>query len=89
VIYVYRNGRIVPKSDVGQTGRNHLALPNVSRMEPYASPIDGKTISSWRQRDADMKANDAYDPRDRGQTYEKGRASKGQEDNGKSGFEWR
>jgi len=36
----------------------------LSYLAPYASPIDGREISSWSQRDADMAANNAYDPRD-------------------------
>jgi hypothetical protein len=38
--------------------------PMISCLTPYRSPIDGKEITSWRQRDRDLKDNNAYDPRD-------------------------
>ena len=45
-------------------------------MEPFESPVTGKEISSWRERDADMRAaGDCYDPRDlpRDHVYRRGR----------------
>jgi hypothetical protein len=41
-----------------------LGMPMISRMDPYESPVTGAEITSWRQRDADMQAADAVDPRD-------------------------
>jgi hypothetical protein len=36
----------------------------LSRIEPFESPVTGKEISSWRERDRDMAAAGAVDPRD-------------------------
>jgi hypothetical protein len=33
-------------------------------MAAFESPVTGKTISSWRERDRDMAAAGAVDPRD-------------------------
>ena len=33
-------------------------------MEPYESPVTEKEITSWRERDRDMAAAGAVDPRD-------------------------
>jgi len=72
-IYVFRSGAVVPKSSVKREvrQRSDLAAPRVSRMEPYASPIDGKEVSSWGQRDRELRDNDAYDPRDVSTPYVK------------------
>jgi hypothetical protein len=66
-IFVRRNGELVNK----ETGEPMVfdpffafPTPRIARFECYPSPIDGKTISSWRQRDRDMAACDAVDPRD-------------------------
>jgi hypothetical protein len=66
VVYVYRDGKIVPKSSLRSATekRSHLPVPRVSRLEPYESPIDGHEVTSWGERDRELKANDAYDPRD-------------------------
>lgn len=67
-VYVYRNGEIVPRDDARRAGRgspnSFLAAPRVSRMETFQSPVTGKDVSSWRERDRDMTAADACDPRD-------------------------
>jgi hypothetical protein len=36
----------------------------VSRFEAFYSPVTDQTVSSWRQRERDMNAADAVDPRD-------------------------
>lgn len=68
-VYVRRNGVLVNK----KTGEpiEQMALtaigfpaPRISRMEPYESPIDGKEVTSWGQRDREMREHDCYDPRD-------------------------
>jgi len=66
MIWVYQDGKIVPRDDArrAESNRSLLPAPRVSRMESYASPIDDSTISSWRQRDKDMKRSDSVDPRD-------------------------
>lgn len=77
-VYVRRNGVLVDK----KTGEpiEQMALtavgfptPRLSRLDPYQSPIDGKEISSWGQRDRELQANDCYDPRDFTGTYRRGR----------------
>ena len=67
MIYVLRNGHLVPKGSVRAaraSARADFPTPRLSRLEPYESPIDGKEITSWAQRDRDLKENNAYDPRD-------------------------
>lgn len=67
-VYVFRNGSVVPRgSALGRSAtpaRSDLPAPMLSRMEPFESPVTGKEISSWRERDRDMAAADAVDPRD-------------------------
>ena len=63
MIYVFRNGEVVPKR-WSAPAPGGFPSPRVSRMESFESPIDGKSISSWRQRDRDMQAVDAVDRRD-------------------------
>ena len=63
MIYVFRNGEVVPKR-WSAPAPGGFPSPRVSRMESFDSPIDGKSISSWRQRDRDMQAVDAVDRRD-------------------------
>jgi hypothetical protein len=36
----------------------------ISRFEPMESPVTGKEITSWRDRDRDMAAVGCVDPRD-------------------------
>ena len=47
----------------------------LSRLEPFASPVDGREITSWRERDRDMAAVDAFDTRDlpKGHAFRRGR----------------
>lgn len=59
-VYVLRGGKLVEK----RGSRAKRKFPNVSRLEPYESPIDGKEITSWGQRDRDLKESNSYDPRD-------------------------
>ena len=65
-IWVLRNGHLVDKARIPREAvRLSFPSPHVSRFESFESPIvEGKTISSWRQRDADMQAGGAVDPRD-------------------------
>jgi hypothetical protein len=59
-VYVLRDGELVEKRAAGPLRGG----PYISRLEPYRSPIDGKEITSWRQRDRDLKDSNSYDPRD-------------------------
>ena len=64
-IYVFRDGKMVPKTyETPSWNAGPFPAPMISRMEPYASPIDGREITSWGARDRDMKDNNAVDPRD-------------------------
>lgn len=69
--YVLFNGELVDRQVVDMLDaeerdkrRANYPAPRVSRFEAMESPVTGKSISSWRERDRDMKAADAVDPRD-------------------------
>jgi hypothetical protein len=62
-IYVVREGKLVEKRSRPRE-KSRLATPMISRLEPYESPIDGTEITSWGQRERELRDNDAYDPRD-------------------------
>jgi hypothetical protein len=77
-VYVFRNGLVVPKG-VDRAGdvppaRSHLPAPMLSRMEAFESPVTGAEITSWRDRDRDMAAAGAVDPRDLPKNFKRGRA---------------
>jgi hypothetical protein len=67
-VYVFRNGLVIPRGSApggeARPARSDLPAPMISRMEPFESPVTGKEISSWRERDRDMAAAGAVDPRD-------------------------
>lgn len=66
-VWVIRDGRLVEKWIAGNPRGpvSDLARPMISRFDAYYSPVDDTTsISSWRQRDQDMKRVDAVDRRD-------------------------
>ncbi|RWP05094.1 hypothetical protein [Mesorhizobium sp.] len=64
-VYVLRDGKLVEKASIAVADRRSIfPTPMISRLEPYESPVTGEEITSWRQRDADMAAAGAYDPRD-------------------------
>lgn len=80
MIYVYRDGKMVVKGEWTRP-RPSFPAPSVSRMEPFESPVTGKTISTWRERDADMRAANAFDARDLGpnHTWRRGRQAQERE----------
>ena len=98
-VYVYREGRLVEKrlvrladavSKAERALRDDMRgpmfpLPYVSRMEPFESPVTGEEITSWRQRDADMRAADAVDPRDFGKEQGNGRRERQAQRRGRAG----
>lgn len=92
-VYVFRGGALHPKEEVERAAHNRtrstFPAPMLSRMEPFESPVTGKEISSWRERDKDMAAAGAVDPRDL-PAPTRGRASKPKEaKNGKDrNFKW-
>ena len=52
--------RISHAAERSRTARSHLAAPVVMReISEYASPIDGKPITSRTERNEDCKRNDA------------------------------
>ena len=65
-VWVYRDGHLVEKHRTrkGPVNRSDFPTPRISRIEPYASPIDGKEITSWAARDKDLRDSNSYDPRD-------------------------
>jgi len=76
-VYVYREGKFVDKSTLPppQKATGSFPTPLLSRMEPFESPITGKEISTWAERDKDMRAVDAVDLRDypKEHTFKRGR----------------
>ena len=82
VVWVFRNGTMTIKKEPERSGltpvRTGFPTPMISRMEAYESPIDGAEITSWGQRDREMRAHDTYDPRDlpKGHVYEKSKGRK-------------
>ena len=80
--YVVRQGLLVPKEECGPpAARSDLPAPFFSRFEPMESPVTGQMITSERQRQRDMTAADAYDPRDLGadHVYSRGREAQAKE----------
>ena len=81
-VYVFRGGVLVPKgSDRAEAllTRSDLPAPMLSRLTPFESPVTGKEITSWRERDRDMAAAGAVDPRDLPRDLSKGRAAQKKE----------
>ena len=82
-VYVIRMGKLIEKPLAqiadrlnAELAKAALATPHVSRIEPFESPITGKEITSWRERDRDMRESDSIDPRDfpRDHHFSRGRA---------------
>jgi hypothetical protein len=74
--WFFRNGVLVPKPSLPAPNRNASGFPapRLSRLEPYESPVTGKTITSWRERDHDLETSGSYDARDMpNRVYEHGR----------------
>jgi hypothetical protein len=97
-VYVLRDGRLVEKANMAEAiadQRSIFPAPMLSRIEPFESPVTGKEISSWRERDRDMAAVDAVDLRDlpRDHQFKRGRAAQAKEANsGRTGSDepfWR
>jgi hypothetical protein len=65
--FVIRDGKLVERDRLARPGRletSTFPAPAVSRMTSYESPVTGKDITSWRERERDMDAAGAVDPRD-------------------------
>lgn len=80
-VFVVRDGKLVRRDLVTTRppARSHLPAPMLSRIEPFESPVTGKEITSWRDRDRDMKAAGAVDPRDLPKQMKRGRAAQQRE----------
>lgn len=82
-VYVVRDGVVVPKGsdrDISvPCSRSDLPAPMLSRLTPFESPVTGKEISSWRERDRDMAAAGAVDTRDLPRDFKRGRAAQKRE----------
>lgn len=101
-IYVRRDGVLVDKK-TGEplitSGKPPMRFPTprISTLEPYESPVTGKEITSWRERDRDLKESDSVDARDlpkdhkwiRGREAQKAEAKAMKEGKFDDGFEWR
>ena len=77
-VFVIRDGHVVEKGSIADAiadRRSIFPAPRLSRFDPMESPVTGKEISSWRERDRDMEAAGAYDPRDVSKPLKKGRAA--------------
>lgn len=71
-VWCIREGQLVEKSSLREARadrRSILPAPNISRFEAYESPIDGKTVSSDRQRELDLYKSNSYDERDVGPNH--------------------
>jgi len=67
-VYVLRDGELVLKGFSAPqkfSKRANFSAPNIApRFETMESPVTGKSIGSWAERERDMKAADAVDARD-------------------------
>lgn len=74
--YVFHEGRLIEKKyrpSTSQHAVSDLPAPSVQSFAACESPIDGKTISSWRQHDRDLHNSGSYDPRDTPAAFRKAR----------------
>lgn len=74
--YVMFMGRLIRKSARPvkiNPAASDLPAPAVQSFAAYDSPIDGKSISSHRQRDKDLDKSGSYDPRDTPASFRKAR----------------
>ena len=78
-VYVIREGKLVKKRNLTDAQADKRAIfptPNVSRLTPYESPIDGHEVTSWGERERELRDNDAYDPRDFSGEYPRSKGRK-------------
>lgn len=87
-VFVIRDGKLVEREAPKVLEKSAFPCPRVSRMTPFDSPVTGKEISSWRERDRDMAAAGAVDPRDLPPPT-KGRANGRRTEPDPAPFEWR
>lgn len=66
-VYVFRNGELVEKGSFEPEPRQRADFPTPRlspRFETMESPVTGKAVTSWADRERDMRAADAVDARD-------------------------
>jgi hypothetical protein len=81
--YVLWQGRLIDKRYApARPGHavSDLPAPAVQSFASYDSPIDGRTISSHRQRDKDLHSSGSYDPRDTPAAFRRARDGRRQPD---------
>jgi hypothetical protein len=81
-VYVVRDGKLIVKpSRAVPAARDGPFSPRISRIEPFESPISGKEITSWGERDREMRAFDCFDTRDlpRDHSFKRGREAQSKE----------
>jgi hypothetical protein len=92
-VWVIRDGQLVEKGSMAEAVADRRLIfptPMLSRFESFESPITGETISSWRQRDADMQAGGAVDPRDLPRRpFERRAADNARREQPVAPFQWR
>jgi len=89
-VWVIRDGKLVDKASLPRRQpANGFPTPMVSRMQPFDSPVDGRELSTWRERDAHMREHDCVDPRDfpAGHFAARGRDAMKENDDA-TGFNW-
>jgi hypothetical protein len=74
-VYVRRNGVLVDKETGEPIEQRALAVlgfptPRISRFVPYESPVTGDDVTSWGQRDREMRDHNCFDPRDLGPDHQ-------------------
>jgi hypothetical protein len=80
-VYVIKDSVLIDKRKLKPppVARSIFPAPMLSRIEPFESPVTGKEITSWRERDRDMAAAGAVDPRDLPRNMKRGRQAQKKE----------
>jgi hypothetical protein len=67
-VYVFRNGELVEKGSLEPEPRESRSDFPTPMIQPHfadmESPVTGKVVGSWKERERDMRAVDAVDARD-------------------------
>ena len=63
-VYVLKNNVFVVKRKMRPEIPRDFPLPMISRMQAYESPVTGRDITTWRERERDMAEAGCVDPRD-------------------------
>jgi hypothetical protein len=73
VTFVLHEGKIIDKRErpIQLKAASALPAPAVHSFAAYPSPIDGRPITSSRQRERDLHNSGSYDKRDEPASYKK------------------